>query len=103
MMNAVEASPEGACVRVRALATEAGIELQVEDAGPGLPADIRARLFQPHVSSKPAGAGMGLYLSERLARQRYGGGIALEDRAPRGTLARLRLAPRLEEAATDAG
>jgi hypothetical protein len=45
---------------------------------------------------------MGLYLSERLARQRYAGGIVLEDRAPRGTLARLRLGPRISEDAADA-
>lgn len=103
VMNAVEASPQDGVVRIHAAVCDDGIELQVEDEGPGLGPEVRARLFQPHVSTKPAGAGMGLYLSERLARQRYGGGILLEDRSPQGTLARLRLRPRAEEEATDAG
>ncbi len=103
VMNAVEASPQDGVVRIHAAVCDDGIELQVEDEGPGLAPEVRARLFQPHVSTKPAGAGMGLYLSERLARQRYGGGILLEDRSPQGTLARLRLRPRAEEEATDAG
>jgi signal transduction histidine kinase len=55
------------------------------------------RLFEPHVSSKPTGAGMGLYLSQRLARQRYGGGIELQPRQPQGTCAVLQLNDRREE------
>lgn len=103
VMNAVEASPEGGLVSVRAQADAEGLELRVEDEGPGLAAEVRARLFQPHVSTKPAGAGMGLYLSERLARQRYAGSIELKAREPRGTLACLRLKPRITEDAADAG
>lgn len=102
VMNAIEASPDGGRVCVRARAEADGVVLEVEDEGMGVDPSLRARLFQPHVTSKAAGAGMGLYLSERLARQRYAGGIVLEDRAPRGTLARLRLGPRISEDAADA-
>ena len=65
--------------------------IDVVDEGEGVSEAIRARLFQPHVSGKPHGAGMGLYLAERLARLRYRGGIVLEPNAPRGTIAHLRL------------
>jgi signal transduction histidine kinase len=102
VMNAIEASPDGGRVCVRARSEADGVVLEVEDEGTGVDPTLRSRLFQPHVTSKAAGAGMGLYLSERLARQRYAGGIELEDRAPRGTLARLRLGPRISEDAADA-
>jgi signal transduction histidine kinase len=96
VINALEASPEGGQIRIHAASTEStdSVEIDVEDQGSGLAADIRERLFQPHVSSKPAGAGMGLYLAERLVRQRYRGTLNLVDRAEGGTRARLVLRPR---------
>jgi len=88
--NAAEASPDGGRV---VIAVEAGdpLQLSVTDEGPGVPGSLRPRLFQPHVSSKPQGAGMGLYLAQRLAALRYRGEIALDDREGGGTLAMLRL------------
>lgn len=97
VVNALEASPTGGCVTLRVQAPSAPDEpltIEVEDEGDGVPEAIRARLFQPHVSGKPHGAGMGLYLAERLARLRYRGGIELLPRVPRGTRARLQLRPR---------
>jgi signal transduction histidine kinase len=97
VINAVEASPEGGQIRIvveRDAEQPEGLQVTVEDEGSGVPPALRARLFQPHVSSKPAGAGMGLYLAERLVRLRYRGRLALHDRAPRGTRAALRLLPR---------
>lgn len=97
VVNALEASPDGGRVTVRMLTPDvaaSAIEVQVSDEGGGVPEAVRARLFQPHVSGKPHGAGMGLYLAERLARLRYRGGITLNERAPHGTVASLRLHPR---------
>lgn len=95
VINAVEASHEGGQVRVDVVADEAGgVLLRIADDGEGVPAALRERLFQPHVSSKPAGAGMGLYLAERLVRLRYRGGITLQANLPTGTVAEVRLLPR---------
>jgi signal transduction histidine kinase len=97
VINAVEASPEGGLIRIvveRDAEQPEGLRIRVEDEGSGVPPALRERLFQPHVSSKPAGAGMGLYLAERLVRLRYRGRLALHDRAPRGTCAELQLLPR---------
>ncbi len=91
--NAAEASPEDGVVRVRVSAGDP-LRIEVEDEGSGVPEALRPRLFQPHVSSKPQGAGMGLYLAQRLAALRYRGGIELVERAGGGTLARLSLHPR---------
>lgn len=89
VVNAVEASPDGATVRVTAAAEgSGGMAVTVEDDGPGLPAEVRSRLFTPHVTTKPAGSGMGLFLAHRIATGRYGGSLVLEEGSPRGTRAR---------------
>jgi signal transduction histidine kinase len=66
VFNAVQA---GASV-VR-LNVDAGPGLSVSDDGPGLPDSVRARLFEPFVTTKPAGqgTGLGLAISQRLARE----------------------------------
>lgn len=45
--------------------------LSVKDNGPGLPEGVRARLFEPFVTTKPVGqgTGLGLAISQRLARE----------------------------------
>jgi signal transduction histidine kinase len=100
VVNALEASPDDGTVRVAVRAYdddgagEGGVLIEVCDDGAGVAPEVRARLFQPHTSSKPTGAGMGLFLAERLARLRYRGRLQLFDRFPQGTLARLELQPR---------
>jgi signal transduction histidine kinase len=97
VVNAVEASPDGARVRLAVAPGGGGrAELEVEDEGPGLPAEVRRRLFSPHVTTKPHGSGMGLFLAHRIAVGRYGGALALEPGATGGTRARLVLADRRE-------
>ncbi len=96
LINAVEASPEDGLVRIRGESAEppGSVLVEIEDQGSGISPAVRERLFQPHVSSKPTGAGMGLYLAERLLRQRYRGQLSLDQREQGGTLARLLLRPR---------
>jgi two-component system nitrogen regulation sensor histidine kinase GlnL len=48
------------------------IELSVADNGPGAPADIASHLFEPFVSGKPEGKGLGLPLVEKLVRDMGG-------------------------------
>jgi signal transduction histidine kinase len=87
VVNACEASPEGGRVTVRVHRGEdARARLRVEDEGPGVAAAVRARLFAPHVTTKPHGSGMGLFLARRLAVGRYGGAIELADRPAGGAV-----------------
>lgn len=63
-------------VRVRAPREEAyrgaPIEVRVQDNGPGVPPRLRAHLFQPFVTSKPSGAGLGLALVAKLVTAQGG-------------------------------
>ncbi len=92
--NAVEAAGPGGAVQARVdSAGDGRVQVSIEDDGPGLPEEVRGKLFSPHVTTKPQGAGMGLYLTERLARTRYGGSLRL-DSAGKGAKAVLELGDR---------
>ena len=81
MVNAIEASPQGGHVILRAIAQAPGrIRVELEDEGPGLAPEIRERLFTPHLSTKANGSGMGLFLAHRIATNRYDGRLELVDR-----------------------
>jgi signal transduction histidine kinase len=98
LVNAVEASPDGGQVLARVRGTESPLvaRIEIEDEGPGLPAEVRERLFTPHVTTKATGSGMGLYLAQRIASTRYGGQVSLQDRPHGGTLVVLELGHREE-------
>ena len=95
LINAVEASPPQGQVRAELESLDdGGHRLAIEDRGPGLPPEIRERLFTPHLSTKSHGSGMGLFLAHRIATSRYGGRLALEDREGGGTRVVLELGDR---------
>ncbi|NMC71452.1 MAG: hypothetical protein GYA57_15485 [Myxococcales bacterium] len=57
--NAAQAAPQAA-VRIRAAPAEGGVELHVDDAGPGVPEEDRERIFELFFSTRPYGVGVGL-------------------------------------------
>ena len=74
LKNAAEASgPEGE-VRLIGRVESDAVELSVEDTGPGVDETIRARLFEPLVTAKANGIGLGLALVKRIVDQ-HGGSI----------------------------
>jgi signal transduction histidine kinase len=60
--NAVYAAPAGGRVEVRASVDKSNVVVRIIDNGPGIPPEIRPRLFEPFVTSKPVGEGTGLGL-----------------------------------------
>jgi signal transduction histidine kinase len=78
--NALQATAKGTTLTIAARALPAGeVELSVQDQGPGIPAGIREKLFQPFESSQgPAGLGMGLYMA-RLIAESHGGKVRVAD------------------------
>ncbi len=95
VLNACEASPDGAEVEVRWSVADGVATVEVLDRGAGLAPEVRARLFEPYVSTKRRGSGLGLSLVRDIARQ-HGGDVTLADRAGGGARAVLTLPLRHE-------
>jgi signal transduction histidine kinase len=82
-LNAIDATPKGGSVRLRAQHGEIGVELVVSDQGPGIPEALRARVFEPFFSSRSdRPGGLGLAISRRIAEE-VGGSLEVRD-APGG-------------------
>jgi signal transduction histidine kinase len=88
--NAVfAASPDGA-VTVRGRRDGDAVLLDVEDTGPGVDAHTRQRLFEPLITTKDKGIGLGLALVKRIA-ERHGGSVEYSDRPGGGARFTVRL------------
>ncbi len=68
LRNAIQATPRGKAVRLVLVSSRAGLRCEVEDEGSGLPEAVQQNLFLPTRSTKPGGNGIGLALSQHLAR-----------------------------------
>lgn len=97
LSNAVQAQPGGARVWISARADRGGTELRVRDDGPGIPSDIRRRIFDALFTTKARGTGLGLALCRRIV-DAHGGEMDLED-TPRGASFRLWFPERNDPAA----
>ena len=86
--NAVRVSPQGSVVRVRALSRDRAVRFEVLDHGPGVPRDLRERVFERFYridsgrSSEEGGSGLGLAIVKHLVLL-HGGEVGVED-APEG-------------------
>jgi signal transduction histidine kinase len=88
--NAMEAMTGGGQLRVTVSRRDGECEIAVSDTGPGIPAQIRERIFDPYFSTKERGSGIGLALTLR-ALQLHGGTVEVESEAGQGSTFRLRL------------
>ncbi len=79
-------------VTLRLSGTTRDVVLDVADDGPGIPATIRARVFEPYVTTRPLGQGMGLGLaiSKKILLD-HGGDLELLGTSEEGTIFRLML------------
>jgi signal transduction histidine kinase len=96
LLNAVQASPPGGEVRLEAAEvaysrlpaqaerfTRGAIMLQVSDQGKGIADSIKERLFEPFVTTKPGGSGLGLSIVHRAVEAHHG--FILVDSEGKGT------------------
>jgi two-component system sensor histidine kinase HydH len=88
--NAVEAASPAGTVRISARASDGIAILDVVDDGPGIDEAVRGRLFEPLVTSKAHGSGLGLALVRRVA-ERHRGSVSHEPVPGGGTRFTLRL------------
>ncbi|NRF68558.1 sensor histidine kinase N-terminal domain-containing protein [Aquincola sp. S2] len=101
--NAIRHVPRGGRLSVRLTAPGAEALLTVADNGPGLPAALRERLFQPFAAGPTSsGSGLGLAICRDIV-QSLGGSLSLENRGTDGAVEGLNALVRLPLAAPVAG
>jgi two-component system sensor histidine kinase AtoS len=85
LLNALQAMPAGGRVTCRTRRVGADqVELTVIDTGPGVPAEVRAHLFEPFFTTRAEGTGLGLALCREIVEQ-HGGRIDLVGDGPGAT------------------
>ena len=96
LSNAIKFTPQGGCVTTRLIQSDAGIGFSVEDTGIGMsPAEVE-KAFSPYgqidskVSRKHQGTGLGLPISQSLAKL-HGGDLRIESKPGSGTTIALML------------
>jgi two-component system sensor histidine kinase HydH len=90
IVNAMEAQPNGGRIRVGLSSDGERAEIRVDDDGPGIPEELRGKIFQPYFTTKPAGTGLGLSIVARRVVE-MGGTLACESPLRNGTGTRFRL------------
>jgi signal transduction histidine kinase len=92
VLNSMQAMPEGGTLTVSLRNAEAGVCLDLQDSGPGIPALDRERVFEPFFTTKEQGSGLGMTVVQRIAEQHHGevqvgegpsGGARVQVRLPR--------------------
>lgn len=84
LMNAAQSMPQGGIVEVRTGAQPSGWRVSIRDHGPGIPPEVRERVFEPFYTTKHRGTGLGLPTARRIA-DAHGGSVLLDDAPGGGT------------------
>ena len=76
IQNAYDAMGSGGILRVSATranhANRDGVEVRIEDTGPGIPAELREQIFNPFVTTKETGVGLGLSIVSKIVDGHHG-------------------------------
>jgi two-component system sensor histidine kinase HydH len=101
-LNALDAMPRGGSLEfVLHAPLEGQVELQVLDTGPGIAPQLLPKIFEPFVSSKETGLGLGLAVSRRIAED-HGGRLAAANRPEGGACLMLTLSVLTRQEASEA-
>ncbi|MEW6071817.1 MAG: sensor histidine kinase [Planctomycetota bacterium] len=102
--NALQAMPEGGSLQVETAREGERVRVSFRDTGVGVPAEVRAHLFEPYFTTKGEGTGLGLAISKRVIEE-MGGEIEVEPAADAkgGTIATVRLPVPAEDGRPGAG
>ena len=94
--NALQASAPPAKVELKVVEEGEGLRFTVADRGPGVPSEMRPRLFEPFVTGRAEGTGLGLAVVRRVV-ELHGGKVTIERRHGGGSVFVLWLPPGAKE------
>jgi signal transduction histidine kinase len=89
-INALEAMSDGGALELRLEALPEHAEVLITDSGPGIPEEMRPRIFDMHFTTKTSGTGIGLYVARSIV-EAHGGEISVGSAPGRGSEFRLRV------------
>lgn len=81
--NAIAVATKAPTVTLRAAVEGDRLVVDVTDDGPGVPTELAGKIFEPHVTGRAGGTGLGLAMAARIARA-HGGDVTLLTTAPEG-------------------
>jgi hypothetical protein len=84
VVNAIEAMPEGGTLRFEAVLKGDDAEIRITDSGPGIPPDVKERIYDLFFTTKEHGSGIGLAMTFRIV-QLHDGTIDFASEPGRGT------------------
>ncbi|HEY1336104.1 MAG TPA: ATP-binding protein, partial [Bryobacteraceae bacterium] len=90
VMNAMQAMPEGGELRFESMAAEDTAEIRISDTGPGIPPELRDKIFRLYFTTKKEGSGIGLAMTFRIV-QLHDGTIDFTSEPGKGTTFYIRL------------
>ena len=92
LLNALQATPHGGKVKLNAAASDGELVISVQDSGPGVPVNLRERIWEPFFTTRQRGTGLGLAIVRKRVQEvggtavldvgRNGGGALFELRVP---------------------
>lgn len=90
VLNGMEAMKQGGELLLEVRKSGEAVILAVQDQGPGMKKEVAERLFEPFLSRRPGGTGLGLALVRRTV-EAHGGSVRVQSKPGRGTRVELRL------------
>jgi signal transduction histidine kinase len=90
VVNAMQAMPEGGELRFESSVSEDTAEIRISDTGPGIPPDLRDKIFRLYFTTKKEGSGIGLAMTFRIV-QLHDGTIDFTSEPGKGTTFSIRL------------
>jgi signal transduction histidine kinase len=95
-LNGIQAMPGGGALKLAVRHIDDAVDIEVRDQGPGIPLEIRDKIFNLYFTTKKSGSGIGLAMSYRVM-QLHNGSMEFESEPGEGTVFHLRF-PASEQA-----